>query len=247
MQIITVAIQKGGTGKTTTAAAIAHAAVYRGFKALAVDLDPQGNLSLLTAADTSGSGSYGLLQGEPAGDLIQHTPCGLDVIPANWNLSTITSGRGSARRLQKALQPLKRKYDLIVLDSPTQAGELQYNALQASTGLIIPLQAESFSIQSLYQMTDTAKQIQQSNPALKISGFIFTMFETRSNLSRRMQELIMQQAEAIGVPYLGAVRAAVAVREAAAFQQSLYEYAPQSKPAQDYLEIFDRLQIGGTV
>ena len=96
-------------------------------------------------------------------------------------------------------------------------------------------------------MTDTAKQIQQSNPALKISGFIFTMFETRSNLSRRMQELIMQQAEAIGVPYLGAVRAAVAVREAAAFQQSLYEYAPQSKPAQDYLEIFDRLQIGGTV
>lgn len=242
MQIITVAVQKGGTGKTTTAAAIAHAAIYRGLRAALIDLDPQGNASFLTATDTKGAGSYGLLQGDKAVDLIRHTENGLDVIPANWNLSTVTSGKGSARRLQTAIQPLKRKYDLIVIDTPTQAGELQFNALQASTGLVIPLHADSFCVQSMYQMAETARQIQRSNPALRIKGIIFTQAESRSNLSRSLQEMIKQKAAAIGVPYLGAVRAAVAVREAAAFQQSLFDYAPQSKPAQDYLQIFDRLQ-----
>lgn len=244
MQILTVSIQKGGTGKTTTAAAIAHAAVFRGFKALAVDLDPQGNLSLLTAANTSGSGSYGLLQGEPAGDLIQHTTCGLDVIPANWNLSTITSGRGSARRLQKALQPLRRKYDLILIDTPPTAGELQYNALQAATGLIIPIQADIYDLQSLYQITDTAKQIQKSNPELKILGFVLTRFDQRSKITKKMQEIITGRAMEQGVPYLGSVRVGVSVREAAAFQQSLYEYAPKSNPALDYMDLFDQLRLG---
>ena len=134
MQIITVAIQKGGTGKTTTAAAVVQAAAYRGRSVLAIDLDPQGNLSFTLAADTSKPGSYDLLGGAAAADLIQHKP-GYDVIPASWNLSTITSGRGSARRLQKAIEPLKKEYDLIVIDTPPTAGELQYNALQAATGL----------------------------------------------------------------------------------------------------------------
>ena len=239
MEILTVSIQKGGVGKTATVAALVQAAAYRGQRALAIDLDPQGNLSQTLAADTSKPGSYELLNGAPAADLIQHG-AGYDVIPASWNLSTITSGKGSARRLQRAIAPIKKDYDVIVIDTPT-GGELQYNALQAATGLVIPLQADIYNMQSLYQITDAARQIQKSNPDLKITGFLFTMYDGRSTFARQISENIIQQAAAIGVPYLGTVRAAVAVREAAALQQSLFDYAPKSKPAQDYLSVYDAI------
>lgn len=243
MRILTLAVQKGGTGKTATAAALAQAAVYRGHRALAIDLDPQGNLSFALAAETTpGIGNaYNLLTGDPAESLIQTTEQGLDVIPAAWDLSTISSGRGTARRLQRALEPIKEKYDLIIIDTPATAGELQYNALQAATGLIIPLQADILSLQSLYQITDTARQVQQNNPGLIIDGFILTQYDGRSTIVRTMRETITRRAEEIGVPFLGAIRAAVAVKEATALQQSLFRYAPKSKPAADYLDLYDKL------
>jgi len=244
MDIITVAIQKGGTGKTTTAAVLAQAAVFRGRKVLAIDLDPQGNLSFALAAQAGpGTGSsYDLLNGDPPEGLIQTTRQDLDVIPAARDLSTISTGRGSARRLQRAVEALS--YDLIIIDTPPTAGELQYNALQAATRLIIPLQADIYNVQSLYQITDTARQIQESNPALLIAGIVLTQYDGRSTIARQMREVITGKAAALGVPFLGVTRAAVAVREAAALQQSLFEYAPKCKPAADYLSIYDSLQEG---
>lgn len=243
MQVITIAIQKGGTGKTTTAAALAQAAAHKGRKVLAIDLDPQANLSFTLGADTNRAGSFEIIQGQNAAELIQRTTAGIDVIPAGPGLSTITSSRGSARRLQTAVEPLKRLYDLIIIDTPPTAGELQYNALQAATGLIIPLQADIYNLQGLYQMADTARQIQASNPQLDILGFILTQYDQRSTLSKAMCKTITEQAAAINIPFLGTIRAGVAIREAAALQRSLYEYAPKSKPAQDYAQIYEALKI----
>ena len=182
MKIITVAIQKGGTGKTTTAAALAQAAAYKGRKVLAIDLDPQGNLSFALGAQTAAETgtAYNLLMGLPAAQLIQTTAQGLDIIPTDRDLAAITSGTGSARRLRQALEPIKDNYDLIIIDTPPTAGELQYNALMAADGLIIPLEADAFNLQSLYQMTDTARQIQQSNTGLQILGVVFTQYDGRS-------------------------------------------------------------------
>lgn len=243
MQIICTAIQKGGTGKTTTAAAIAQAAAHQGRRVLAIDADPQGNLSYTLAARTGhGTGSsYDLIEGEPAENLIQTTAQGVDVIPAAWELSTITSGKGSARRLQRALMPIKSNYDLIVIDTPPTAGELQYNALQAATGLVIPLQADIYNLQSLYQIIDTARQIQGSNPDLSITGIVLTQYDGRSTIAKQMKETIQGKASAMGVQFLGTVRAAVAVKEAAALQQSLFDYAPKSKPAADYMTIYKQI------
>lgn len=240
-RVISVSIQKGGTGKTTTAAALAQAAAYMGKKALAIDLDPQGNLSFALRTDTRGAGAFEFLNGADFRNVIQTTAQGLDVIPASCNLATITSGKGTARRLQQAIGQITGLYDLITIDTPPTAGELQYNALQAATGLIIPLQADIYNMQSLYQITDAARQIQGSNPALSIMGFILTQYDGRSTISRQMKEVITDQAAAMGVPYLGAIRAAVAVKEAAALQRSLFEYARRSKPAADYLEIYNRI------
>ena len=242
--ILAVAIQKGGTGKTTTAAALANAARYRGRKVLAIDLDPQGQFSFTIGADTSKPGSYELLTGAPAADLIQPIKENLSVIPASPNLATITSGRGSARRLQTAIAPVRERYDVIVLDTPT-LGELQYNALQAATKLVIPLEAAIYDLQSLYQIVDTARQFQTSNPELSIAGIVLTKYDGRSTIVRQMKDAIVNRAAEIGVPYLGAIRAAVAVKEAAALQESLFEYAPKSKPAADYLAIYDAIAQEG--
>lgn len=235
MQIVTVANQKGGTAKSTTAAALAQAAAYKGKRCLAIDLDPQGNLSFFLAADTSAAGAFEMLEGHPA--QIQRTAGGLDVIPASWNLQTISSGRGSARRLKSALEPIAAQYDLIVIDTPPTAGELQYNALMASDNLIIPLQADIVGLQGLYQMADTARQIQQRNPALTITGYILTRHGGRSTLARQMAETIKDRAQEMGIPFLMAIREAVAIREAQTLQRSLYDYAPGSKPAADYLQL----------
>lgn len=240
-KVLVVSIQKGGSGKTATAAALIQAAAYKGKKALAIDLDPQGNLSFTLAADMTGAGSYALLEGEPAKNLIQHRN-GVDVIPASWNLSTVTSGKGSARRLQHAILPLKPLYDYIVIDTPSTAGELQYNALQAATGLLIPLQADTYNLQSLYQITDTARQIQRSNPDLSIMGFILTVYEGRSTFDKQIKETIIERAATVGVPYLGAIRKTVTVKEAAGFQQSLFEYAPKCTAAADYMEVYNKIE-----
>ena len=241
MQIIAVANQKGGTGKSTTAAALAQAAAAQGKKALAIDLDPQGNLSFALNADMNRGTSFDLLEGKQAAHLIQHSSTGPDIIPASLNNSTISSSRGSAKRLQAALLPVRWSYDIILIDTPPTAGELQYNALQAATALIIPLQAEIYSLQGLYQIAETAAQIKESNPALSAAGIIFTRHNERSTITRQMQDTIIAAAQEMQIPYLGAIREAVAIREAQALQINLYDYAPKSKPALDYMALLNKI------
>lgn len=239
--IYTIATQKGGTGKTTTAAVIAQAAAYKGKRALAIDLDPQGNLTYSLAANDELPGSYELLQGAPAADVIQTTPQGIDVIAASPDLQTETSGKGTARRLQNALAPIKDKYDIIIIDTPATPGELQYNALQAADRLIIPLLADAYNLQSLQQIAEAAEQIKGSNPGLKFAGVLLNQFNTQTVFNKQLREMLAEAAAAQGIPYLGEIHKAIAVQEAAGLRLSLYEYAPNSKPAADYLQIYEKL------
>ncbi|MBO4693680.1 MAG: ParA family protein [Clostridia bacterium] len=242
MQIVTVAIQKGGTGKTTTAATLAQAAAYKNKKVLAIDLDPQGNLSFcLGATGQARFTSYDLITASAAPRILK-TPCGADLIPSAWELSNLKSEKGSARRLQTAIKNYFSKgYDFIIIDTPPTAGELQYNALQASTDLIIPLAADIYNLQSLYQITAAARQIQQSNKSLRIAGIVITKADTRSTIARQMREQIIETAANDNIPCLGIIRTGIAIQEAAALQKSIYEYAPNSNPAQDYLSLLDQI------
>lgn len=243
MTIYTIATDKGGTAKTTTAAVLAQAAHHAGKRVLAIDLDPQGNLTYCLAADARQPGSYELLHGAPSSSVIQTTPQGVDVIPASRNLLTEASAAGSARRLSQALEPLKRKYSACFIDTPATAGELQYNALQAADRLIIVLEADGYCVQALYQIHDTAEQIRQSNPRLKYAGVLITKWESNAaNIEKYLRDQIKQTAEALHIPYLGEVRRQRApLKEATAFQQSLYDYAPKCNPAADYMAIYERI------
>lgn len=239
--IYSIINQKGGTGKTTTAAALLQAAAHENRRALAIDLDPQANLTFCLAADSNRPGSYELLHGTPAEETIQKTAQGVDVIAAAWSLQTETTAPGSARRLENALEPIKKKYDIIVIDTPPTPGEMQYNAMQAADGLIIPLQADIYNIRSLQQIDNTAEQIKQTNTRLKIAGVILTQYDRRPIINKQLKKDLEEKAAARDIPFLGTVRKGVIVQEAAALQKSLYEYAPKSKPAADYLEIYQKL------
>lgn len=239
--IYSIINQKGGTGKTTTAAALLQAAAHENRRALAIDLDPQANLTFCLAADSNRPGSYELLHGTPAEETIQKTAQGVDVIAAAWSLQTETTAPGSARRLEKALAPIKKSFDIIIIDTPPTPGEMQYNAMQAADGLIIPLQADIYNIRSLQQIENTAEQIKQTNTRLKIAGIILTQYDRRPIINKQLKRDLEEKAAVMRIPFLGTVRKGVIVQEAAALQKSLYEYAPKSKPAADYLEIYQKL------
>lgn len=238
MQIITTAVIKGGTGKTTTAAALAQAAAADDKMVLAIDLDPQANLSFTLAADMTRPGSYHLLHGADVGEVIQTTPQSLDVIAASADLATERTTPASAKRLQAAIEPIKRMYDYIFIDTPPTMGELTFNALQAATGLLIPLEADANSLQGLYQICDIAAQMQRSNPALSIIGTVLSRCDTRAKINRYMADVIAEKGAEAGAPLLMTIRPGIAIREAQALQRSLYEYAPRSKPAQDYTALY---------
>ena len=244
MQIITTAVIKGGTGKTTTAAALAQAAAAAGKRVLAIDLDPQANFTFTLGADQNEAGSYELLHEAEPKSLIQSTEQGIDVISASPDLATEQTKAGSIKRLQEAIEPLKKSYDFIFIDTPPTIGELTYNALQACTGLIVPLEADNNSLQGLYQITDIAHQMQGHNPELEIIGVILTRYDNRPKINRYLKEAITKAGAEAGAPFLGAIRAGVAIREAQALQQSVYDYAPRSKPAQDYKALFEQISKG---
>lgn len=238
--ILCIANQKGGSGKTATAAAIAQAASFAGESVLAIDLDPQGNLSYALGA-SEGQGSYELMTaGIPARKLIQERQ-GISIIASSRNLAAVTAEAGSARRLEEALKGPRTQYSLIVIDTPPTAGILQYSGLQAATDLLIPLQAETFSLQGLYQIVDTAKLFRQTNPDLRIAGVVITRYDGRSTLSRQMADAIQTAGERLNIPYLGTIREGIAIKEAQALQQNMFLYAPRAKAVQEYMDLYMRI------
>ncbi len=242
MQIITAAVIKGGTGKSSTIAALAQAAAAAGKKVLAIDLDPQANFTFFIGADQNTPGSYQLLHGAEPGQLIQQTAQGIAAIAASPDLATERTTPASAKRLQQAIEPLKGEFDLIIIDTPPQMGELTFNALQAATGLIIPLETDNSSLQGLYQITDIAHQMQRSNPALSIIGVILTRYDNRPKLNRYLRDVIADKGQEIGAPFLMGIRPGIAIREAQAMQQSIFDYAARSKPAQDYKTLYEMIR-----
>ena len=249
MRIISVANQKGGTAKTSTAHALVTGAAYKGKRSLAIDFDPQGNLSFIMGADANRAGAYELMkQQAKAAQIVQYTSQG-DIMPASLNLAaadTEFSGKpGRDFFLQAALEPLQDDYDVVVIDTPPTLGTLLVNALTASDEVIIPMNADILSLQGLYQLAETINQVKSfCNKGLKVTGILLTRYSGRTVLARDIKETIEAKCAELGIPLLNTViRDGVAVREAQTTQESLFAYAPNSNPAKDYLQLFDEINL----
>ena len=243
--VITVANQKGGVAKTTTAAAIATGAAAAGLRVLAVDLDPQANLTFVLGGDMDATGAGELLRGEcKATEAIQATEQG-ELMATGDGLDVYgLDERQGAQRLKNALQPIRKDYDLVVIDTPPALGVLLANALVASDSVLIPTTADITALQGLSRFTGFVDSAREQNKRLRYAGVVLTRWSGRTIQDRDLREVIADGCESLGVPMLNtAIREAVAAREAQSFRKSLFAYAPKSKPAQDYRALLDELEI----
>lgn len=246
MHIYAIINQKGGVGKSTTAAALWAGLSLRGFKTLAVDLDPQANLSFIVGAETSGKTALSLLTEEaPAAETIRHLDHG-DIIPASKNLAGIDAvldGTGREYRLKESLEPVTGLYDYIIIDTPPQLGITTINALTACDNVIIPAQADILSLQGIEQLTQTMQPVKKyCNPGLKIEGILLTRYNSRAALTRDLTEYMKQLAGKIGTRVFEApIREGIAVKEAQINRKTLFEYAPKAKPTEDYTAFIEEL------
>ena len=249
--IFTVINQKGGTGKTTTAAAMLAYYNAQGVKALGIDLDPQCNLSLALGTKRNGANALGLLTGQtPAAQTIQranYTDCISGAPELSAADEMFSKDIGKAYKLREALEPIKGEYKHIVIDSPPALGVLSVNALTAADYIIIPCQADIFSIQGLSQLSDTIEQIRKyTNPALKVAGILLTRHNQRANLSRDLREVLKSEAEKLGtVLFTTAIRESITVKQAQALQKSIFEIDPEATTtaaAADYFSFMHELE-----
>lgn len=247
--VISVAFQKGGSGKSTTAAALVNYARMQGKKVLGVDADAQMNFTYALGGSTAAPGLCDVLTGRTqAAQVIQHTQQA-DLISADVNITAaeqaIANRPGRDFILRKALEPLLTRYDLIVIDTPPALSTLLINALTASDRVLLPMQANGFAVMGLYQMRETIQQVQRyCNPSLIVSGILLTRFKPRQTLANDMKESIMEQAQEMGTTVFDTfIRETVAVEQAQAMQQSLFEFAPGSTAARDYKELFDEMNL----
>ena len=245
-KIYAVINQKGGVGKSTTAEALTAGLSLKGFKCLAIDLDAQGNLSYTAKAKTDGATALGVLMGEvKIQDAIQHTSRG-DIIAASKALSgadAFITNTGKEYRLKEALESLQGAYDYIVIDTPPALGILTINALTACHSVIIPAQADIYSLQGIDQLSDTMQPVKKyCNPSLNISGILLTRYSPRAVLSREVAEIAEQLAARLKTKvFKTAIRENISVKEAQISQQSIFDYAPNSNAAKDYTAFIDEL------
>ena len=241
-EIIAVINQKGGVGKSTTAQAIGQGLYLQGHKVLFIDLDAQGNLTYsLNASQTGPSVLDALTDKVKAKDIIQHTDTG-DIMPSTIQLSgadLILTEMGKEYRLKEAIEPLKKLYDYIIIDTPPALGILTINGLTACTGVIIPAQADIYSLQGIGQLNNTIEAVKKyCNKDLTLKGIVLTRYNKRAVLSRDVAELLEQTAQTLHTKlYKTHIREAVAVKEAQIKKACLFKYAPKSNASIDYMNL----------
>ena len=248
---IAVINQKGGVGKSTTAGALAAGLTRRGFKVLAIDLDAQANLTYTAGGTTEGATALGVLTGEvKAAEAIQPSDIG-DLMPASPALSgadAFITATGKEYRLQEALEEIRENYDFIIIDTPPALGILTINALTACNSVLIPAQADIYSLQGIEQLAETIQPVKKyCNQDLKIEGILLTRYNARSVLSKELAELTGQLAGRLGTRLFNTkIREAIAIKEAQISRKSIFEYAPKAKVTGDYEAFIEELLTAET-
>lgn len=246
--VISIITQKGGVGKTTVVNALCSTLTKRNYRVLAIDMDPQGNLSFSFDADADNAPTiYDVLKGEMSEvGAIQRLPIS-DIIPSNILLSSVEleyTGKNREFLLSRAVDKLANLYDIILIDSPPGLGALTINALTASNYVIIPMLPDIFSLQGLTLVYDTIEYIQNTiNDKLKISGILVNRYMKRSRLHKEIYGTAQLICHKLNINLFNTViRNSRSLSEAQSVQTGITEYSPRSAGVKDFDALVSELE-----
>ena len=250
MTIAAVINQKGGVGKTTLTVNLAAGVAMQGYSTLAMDLDPQGNMSshLGFNPEELEYTLYNALLQRPKGKFNVEKPLeivvyeteveNLHAVPSNLELSSaeieIAGMMGREALLREIIEPVAANYDFVFIDCPPSLGLLSMNALAAADEVIVPYQTEYFALKAINQLLDVVSLVKSRkiNPDLEVGGYVGSLYDGRKKLHR---EVVASVHETFGeAAYDTLIRTNVALAESPSHGETILQYSPRSNGAQDY-------------
>src|SRR5438552_14315234 len=247
-QVIALANQKGGVAKTTTTINLGVALVERGLRVLCIDLDPQGNLTMSQGLnpDTIEQSMFDVLVHRLPMEHVIVT-CEADVAVSSIDLAgadmALSSQIGRERALEKALAPIKDRYDYILIDTPPSLGLLTINAFVAATGVVVPVQTEYLSLRGLVQLENTLAMVRENlNPTVEIIGIVPTMYDRRVTHSREADEILRENFG--DLVYNTRIRKTIRFAEAPVKGSSVLAYEPDGEAANMYRDLAKEVLSG---
>jgi chromosome partitioning protein len=247
-RVIAFANQKGGVAKTTTTLNLGVALMEQGKRVLAVDLDPQGNLTMSQGwnPDEIERSLFDVLVHKlPITEIVRQGE--IDVAVSSIDLAgaelALSSMIGRERALDKALLPVREEYDYILIDTPPSLGLLTINAFVAATGVVVPVQTEYLSLRGLVQLENTLAMVRENlNPRVEIIGIVPTMYDKRQTHSREADEILR---ESFGdLVYNTRIRKTVRFAEAPVKGQSVLAYDSTGDAASMYRDLAKEVLSG---
>ena len=241
-RIIAIANQKGGLGKTTTAINLSASLASLGKKVLALDMDPQGNMTsgLSVIKDEVENSVYDLIIGNAG---IEECICkdvfeNLDVLPSNINLSAaeieLIGVDNKEYIIKNEIEKVKDNYEFIIIDCPPALSMLTINAMTTADSVLVPIQCEYYALEGLSQLIHTIELVQDRlNPTLEMEGVVFTMYDARTNLSLQVVENVKDNLEQN--IYKTIIPRNIRLAEAPSYGLPINLYDPKSAGAESYL------------
>ena len=247
-RIIAVSNQKGGVGKTTTSINLAACLAEKGKKVLAVDMDPQGNLTsgLGVDKDSVEKSIYELIIGEvDIKEVINKEVLeNLDIIPTSIDLSAaeieLIGVDDKEYILRNAIDQVKDQYDFVIIDCPPSLSMLTINAMTTADSVIVPIQCEYYALEGLSQLIHTVELVKDRlNSKLEIEGVVFTMYDARTNLSLQVVENVKDNLQQN--IYKTIIPRNIRLAEAPSYGLPINKYDPKSTGAESYMRLADEV------
>lgn len=247
-RIIAIANQKGGVGKTTTAINLSASLAEKGRKVLAIDMDPQGNMSSGLGLDKNSIDGtiYDMIIGEADVEEVIHkdTIENLDILPSNVDLSAVEIEMIDVENkefvVKNAIQKIRDNYDYVIIDCPPSLSLLTVNAMTTADSVLVPIQCEYYALEGLSQLIHTVELVKDRlNPILEIEGVVFTMYDARTNLSLQVVENVKDNLEQN--IYKTIIPRNIRLAEAPSFGTPINQYDPRSAGAESYMRLAEEV------